>query len=73
MSPFYRLYRYLDLWRVDGGDPSTSQDFEEVIVSCPASTNEDCDKSWIEFYDAILEEKESIGYISGVVDVPKED
>jgi hypothetical protein len=63
VSPFYRLYRHFKTWRVDDGDPTNSKDFDEVMVSCPASTNEDKNKSWIEVYDAILRKEDGVGYL----------
>jgi hypothetical protein len=48
---------------VDRGHSSTPQEFNEVIISCPGSTNEDSETSWIEVYDAVLREEDGVGYL----------
>ena len=58
------------IWSVDFGDISTEQRFEEVFVFCDGVTCSDLTsdninnpKVWIEFYDAVLNIEEGIGYI----------
>jgi hypothetical protein len=48
---------------VDRGDLSDPLDFDEVIISCPASTNEDGTGCWLEVYDAVLREEDGVGYL----------
>ena len=63
VSPYYRVYHHLDSWRVDRGYSSIPQEFDEVIITCPGSTNEDSEISWIEVYDAVLREEDGVGYL----------
>jgi hypothetical protein len=48
---------------VDRGYSSIPQEFDEVIITCPGSTNEDSEISWIEVYDAVLREEDGVGYL----------